>query len=339
MCLAPMVRVGTLPMRALARQMGADLVYSEEIVDKKMVQCSRRLNPALGTVDFASEKGLCLRVLPEEPLVFQVGTANAAIALQAAQLVEGDVRAVDVNMGCPKHFSVSGGMGAALLRTPEVAEDILKTLKRNLSVPVSCKIRLLDDMGDTLELARRLERCGVDALAVHARLVADRSSVECLLDCVRDVVGAVGVPVVHNGDVFLYEDIARARARTGAQAVMIARGAQWNASVFRKEGALPLIQVIREYLQLARRYDNHPKNTKFVLLKMIELHKVSRELYDAINRAQDLEAISAAVETLGVAEEALTGPYSVPLQLKPRTQAKRHSSPSPSEESADKKVR
>uniref|UniRef100_A0A1D1YGQ4 tRNA-dihydrouridine(20) synthase [NAD(P)+]-like n=1 Tax=Anthurium amnicola TaxID=1678845 RepID=A0A1D1YGQ4_9ARAE len=112
--LAPMVRVGTLPLRLLAAQYGADITYGEEIIDHKMVKCERRLNKSLGTTDFV-EKGtynVVFRTCPEEKnrVVFQMGTANAARALTAAQLVCRDVAAIDINMGCPKSFSLSGGM-------------------------------------------------------------------------------------------------------------------------------------------------------------------------------------------------------------------------------------
>jgi tRNA-dihydrouridine synthase 2 len=322
--------------------MGADILYTEEIIDKKLVQCQRSENTELGTIDYSYDKGLCLRLLPDEPLVLQIGTANSSIALQAARLAEKDVKAVDVNMGCPKHFSISGGMGAALLKNPDNVEDILKTLKRNLSVPVSCKIRLLEDMRDTVELVKRIERCGVDALAVHARLVEDRSSVAAAIDCVRDVVQAVNIPVIHNADVFSYTDIARARERTGAHAVMIARGAQWNPSVFRRDGPLPLIQVIRQYLELAIKYDNHYKNTKFVLLKMLELQKLSgRELYEGISRAKDHAEMLSLLDVYGVHEASLVGDYVVPVQLKPRERypAKRVLEQEAKDESAEKKVR
>ncbi|KAL8437966.1 hypothetical protein ACSSS7_000536 [Eimeria intestinalis] len=84
-----------------------------------------------------------------------------------------DIAAVDVNMGCPKSFSVKGGMGAALLSTPDVAMDILKTLRRNVSCPVTCKIRLLDTMEETVDFARKCESTGIAAIAVHARVGGD----------------------------------------------------------------------------------------------------------------------------------------------------------------------
>lgn len=74
-------------------------------------------------------------------VVLQLGTANAERALKVAKMVENDVAAIDINMGCPKDFSLKGGMGAALLTNPERAKSILNTLVQNVKIPVTCKIR------------------------------------------------------------------------------------------------------------------------------------------------------------------------------------------------------
>uniref|UniRef100_A0A2P2KME6 tRNA-dihydrouridine20 synthase NADP+-like isoform X3 n=1 Tax=Rhizophora mucronata TaxID=61149 RepID=A0A2P2KME6_RHIMU len=171
--LAPMVRVGTLPFRLLAAQCGADITYGEEIIDHKLVKCERKVNEYIRSIDFV-EKGtenVVFRTCLQErnQVVFQIGTSDAVRALTAAQIVCRDVAAIDINMGCPKSFSISGGMGAALLSKPQLIHDILTTLKRNLDTPVTCKIRLLKSSQDTVELARRIEKTGVSALAIHGR--------------------------------------------------------------------------------------------------------------------------------------------------------------------------
>ncbi|KAJ4923578.1 hypothetical protein JOQ06_004116 [Pogonophryne albipinna] len=119
--LAPMVRVGTLPMRLLALDYGADVVYCEELIDIKMAQCERVVNEVLHTVDFvAPDERVMFRTCEKEKerVVFQMGTADPDRALIVAKLVEKDVAAIDVNMGCPKEYSTKGGMGAALLSDP-----------------------------------------------------------------------------------------------------------------------------------------------------------------------------------------------------------------------------
>ncbi|XP_059300190.1 uncharacterized protein LOC132052596 [Lycium ferocissimum] len=271
--LAPMVRVGTLPFRMLAAQYGADITYGEEIIDHKIIKCERRVNDVLGTTDIV-EKGtdnVVFRTCPEERnrVVFQMGTSDAVRALKAAEIVCKDVAAVDVNMGCPRSFSVSGGMGAALLSKPELIHDILTTLRRNLDVPVTCKIRLLKSPQDTVELARRIERTGVSALAVHGRKVADRPRDPAKWNEIADVAAALSIPVIANGDVFEYEDFQRIRDATGASSVMVARGAIWNASIFSSEGKIPREDVKREYVRKSILWDNDIKSTKHTLKEMI----------------------------------------------------------------------
>ncbi|XP_072956307.1 uncharacterized protein [Typha angustifolia] len=271
--LAPMVRVGTLPFRLLAAEYGADITYGEEIIDHKFLKCERRINGFLGTTDFV-ERGtdsVVFRTCCEERnrVVFQMGTSDAVRALRAAQLVCKDVAAIDINMGCPKSFSLSGGMGAALLSKPDLIHDILTTLRRNLDTAVTCKIRLLNSSQDTVELARRIEKTGVSALAVHGRRVKDRPRDPAKWNEIADVVAALSIPVIANGDVFEYEDFKRIKDITGASSVMAARGALWNASIFCAKGKSPWEDVKREYVRKSILWDNDMKSTKQTLKEMI----------------------------------------------------------------------
>ncbi|KAM3756843.1 hypothetical protein ACB098_02G143500 [Castanea mollissima] len=279
--LAPMVRVGTLPLRLLAADYGADITYGEEIIDHKFVKCERRVNEHIGSTDFI-EKGtdnVVFRTCNEERnrVVFQIGTSDAVRALTAAQLVCKDVAAVDINMGCPRSFSISGGMGAALLTKPELIHDILMTLKRNLDTPVTCKIRLLKSSQDTVELARRIEKTGVSALAVHGRRVADRPRDPAKWSEIADVVAALSIPVIANGDVFEYDDFRCVKDATGASSVMVARGALWNASIFSPKGKVSWEDVKRDYIRKSILWDNDIKSTKHTLKEMI-MHYSSLEL-------------------------------------------------------------
>ncbi|XP_078444480.1 aldolase-type TIM barrel family protein isoform X1 [Wolffia australiana] len=274
--LAPMVRVGTLPFRLLAADYGADITYGEEIIDHKMLKCVRRENDLLGTTDFV-EKGtndVVFRTCPEEKsrVVFQMGTSNAVRALTVAQMLHEDVMAIDINMGCPRSFSLSGGMGAALLTKPELIHDILTTLRRNLDLPVTCKIRLLENTQETVELARRIEKTGVSALAVHGRKVADRPRYPAQWSEIAAVADALSIPVIANGDVFEYEDFGRIKQATGAASVMVARGAMWNASVFSAAGKSSWEQVKREYVRKCILWDNDIKSSKHTLKEMIVHH-------------------------------------------------------------------
>uniref|UniRef100_UPI001CB8CDBA tRNA-dihydrouridine(20) synthase [NAD(P)+]-like n=1 Tax=Erigeron canadensis TaxID=72917 RepID=UPI001CB8CDBA len=294
--LAPMVRVGTLPFRLLAAEYGADITYGEEIIDHKLLKCERRVNDVIGSTDIV-EKGtenVVFRTcdLERNQVVFQMGTSDAVRALTAAQLVCKDVAAIDVNMGCPKAFSISGGMGAALLSKPDLIHDILTMLKRNLSIPVTCKIRLLKSTHDTVELARRIEKTGVSAVAVHGRKVADRPRDPANWSEIAAVVDALSIPIIANGDVFEYDDFQRIRDVTGASSVMVARGALWNASIFHPEGA-PYEVVKSEYVRKSILWDHDIKTTKYTLKEMI-MHYSSLELPEgkAVTKSENLADIA-----------------------------------------------
>ncbi|XP_051546331.1 tRNA-dihydrouridine(20) synthase [NAD(P)+]-like [Myxocyprinus asiaticus] len=274
--LAPMVRVGTLPMRLLALDCGADVVYCEELIDLKMAQCVRVVNDVLETVDFiAPDERVMFRTCSKEKehVVFQMGTADPERALTVAKLVENDVAAVDVNMGCPKEYSTKGGMGSALLSDPEKIESILNTLVNGISKPVTCKIRILPTLEDTVDLVKRIEKTGVAAIAVHGRMKEERPRHPLHCDYIRAVVESVSIPIIANGGslelVKTFEDIENFRISTGASSVMIARAAMWNPSIFRQQGVLSTDKVMEEYIKYAVRYDNNPFNTKYCLCQML----------------------------------------------------------------------
>uniref|UniRef100_A0A8C9XZH6 Dihydrouridine synthase 2 n=1 Tax=Sander lucioperca TaxID=283035 RepID=A0A8C9XZH6_SANLU len=298
--LAPMVRVGTLPMRLLALDYGADVVYCEELIDIKMAQCHRVVNEVLETVDFvAPDERVMFRTCEREKyrVIFQMGTADPDRALTVARLVEKDVAAIDVNMGCPKEYSTKGGMGAALLSDPDKIEAILKKLVTGVSIPVTCKIRILPSLEETLALVRRIEKTGVAAVAVHGRLKDERPRHPLHCDYIQAVARAVSIPVIANGGsldlVKTNADIEEFRRATGASSVMLARAAMWNASVFSDQGPFPLERVMEDYLKYAIRYTNHAFNTKYCLCQMLR-DKVESPLGKQVQAAQTNAELSEA---------------------------------------------
>ena len=155
-----MIRASSLPLRLLASEYGADLVWSEEIIASKIALCTRLQNKATGAIEFAARQGghAVFQTLPlRERVVFQLGCSSAADAVRAAEVVARDVVAVDVNMGCNKHAAVSCGMGAALTEDPAKAADLIKALVRSVPCPITAKIRLQDTPQRTIELVRALE--------------------------------------------------------------------------------------------------------------------------------------------------------------------------------------
>lgn len=328
--LAPMVRINKLPFRLLAAEHGAAIAYSEELVDHAVRNTTRSVNPATRAVEFRSRQDfkhqgqankLIFSTLPNERVSFQLGTASGPAALDAARVVVDDVRAIDVNMGCPVHFSTQGGMGSALLSRPETVHDILRTLVSNLAPkPVTCKIRLLDEPHKTLELARLIWDCGVSALAVHVRRIADRPRHWAQWDqfvALRQHAPA-HIPLVLNGDVFYPEDIPRAFELTNADSLMLARGAMWNPALFRRDPAalVPHHELVARFIELAEEHSNAFPNSKYVCLQMVEGHGKS-QAFQLFSRARDYADLRAAVAAM--ADDALFAgpPRHVPPQEPP----------------------
>jgi tRNA-dihydrouridine synthase 2 len=260
--LAPMVRIGELPTRLLALRHGADLVWGPETIDRAIIGTTRSTNPRTHCIEFSKQSNaqnrVVYRIHPSEQgrLVYQMGSADATLAVQAAKMVAGDVAGVDLNCGCPKHFSIQGGMGAALLKDIPRLEGILKALVEEVGqvydIGISCKIRLLDTDQETYDMVRRLCRTGIVGLTVHCRTTPMRNTERALLDRIRgvaDVCREEGIPCLANGDVEDYTDALRVMKEYNVDGAMIARAAELNPSCFRREGKLPSIDVAREWLE------------------------------------------------------------------------------------------
>ncbi|CAH0557590.1 unnamed protein product [Brassicogethes aeneus] len=282
--LAPMVKVGTLPMRLLALEYGADIVYSEELIDWKLIKSIRRVNDVLGTVDFIdkSDGTVIFRTCDKEKdrVVLQIGTCDSTRALKVAKMVENDVAGIDINMGCPKEFSLKGGMGAALLTNPAQAKNILTTLVNNISIPVTCKIRVFNNVDDTLHLVKNLANTGISAIGVHGRTKVERPQHPNRCETIKVIANALSIPVIANGgsrEIDNYRDIKKFKDQCGASSVMIARAAESNCSIFRKEGLKKLDDVICDYLKICVDYDNSPNSTKYCVQNMLkELQETPR---------------------------------------------------------------
>ncbi|CAH8865627.1 unnamed protein product [Trichobilharzia szidati] len=315
--LAPMVRVSTHPMRLLCLEYGADYVFSEELIDQRIIRSSRIVNHELNTIDFILPDGsITFRTSTEERdrVIVQLGTPEPGTALQAARMLENDVMGIDVNMGCPKGYSMKGGMGAALLTKPETVKEILTTLVKNLSIPVTCKIRILPELEKTIALAKLIESTGVSALTVHGRTVHERPQHRNRNEVIQAIAQAVSIPVLANGGsrdiIRTHEDIEYFRQETGAAGVVIARAAMWNPAIFKSvrccDQPLPkLEEVIKRYLTLSVRYDHHVVGAKHCVLQM--LHEFGgTPIYEDVLAVNELSELCALWKMMDVYDRELS---------------------------------
>uniref|UniRef100_A0A0K2VDE6 DUS-like FMN-binding domain-containing protein n=1 Tax=Lepeophtheirus salmonis TaxID=72036 RepID=A0A0K2VDE6_LEPSM len=175
-----------------------------------------------------------------------------------------DVDGIDVNMGCPKPFSLKGGMGAALLSDPDKIKSILTHLVEAVGkqITVTCKIRILNDLEDTLNIVRLIQSTGVDALAVHGRTKDERPNHSVHTNIIQEVKKIATIPIIANGGssnnrdlvANTHEGILSFWKESTADSVMIARAAEWNVSVFSKNRE-DIYKIIDDYLDTAIHFD------------------------------------------------------------------------------------
>lgn len=312
--LAPMVRIGTLPMRLLCLKYGASLVYTPEIVDRSIIGCQRVFNAEIGCWDYVREEKVIFRTHPSEKsrLIFQIGSANAEYAVRAAQTVEADVAGIDLNCGCPKKFSLQGGMGAALLNDEERLLSILAALVTNCkTVPVSCKIRISNDLSKTISLCKKIFALGVEAVAIHCRTPQQTPSdagswqaLKTIADALRSENSDITKKpfLIANGDLFNCGESLNAFKKLTINSpfdgFMFARAAMMRPHIFAEISCespkKSLLQMASEYLDMAIQYHNPFHNTKFVLLHIFE---ASTPIGNMFVRAKTYAELHAALHT------------------------------------------
>merc|ERR1711973_1059544 len=265
-----MVRIGTLPFRILCLEQGASLVYSEEIIDHKLMDCQKFEQKGFTEWKLTEDDNPVFQTTPreKEKVILQLGTASPERALKAAKLVEDFVAGIDINMGCPKDYSTKGGMGAAMMRTPDLAVEILETLVKNIKIPVTCKIRCLGTIEETVNFAKRMETTGISALAIHGRFKTDRSRFPVKEEYIQAVAEALSIPVLANGgsntitDFKAYQEF---QERTKTRGVLIARAAMWNPSCFNPSGSEHVFTVIPRYCEICLEFSFSYELMKYTL--------------------------------------------------------------------------
>ena len=240
--LAPMAGVTDMPFRLICHQMGCPMATSEMLSAKGFLLSPRdnRAVRELTAVSPEEEGAVALQLFGHEPEVM----AKAAEELTR----DGRFAMLDINMGCPVPKIVGNGEGSALMRSPELAAQIVREVSAASHVPVSVKMRVGFEEGSEtcLELGPAVEKAGAVMITLHARTRSQFYEGHADWAMIKKLKQRVGIPVVGNGDIACAQDAVRMLEETGCDGVAVGRGAQGNPWIFEQIRDVFAGKAIRE---------------------------------------------------------------------------------------------
>ena len=246
--LGPMAGVTDWAFRTICAELGADITVTEMVSSRALVYKDKKTAALLRK----NEGSICgAQIFGNDPEIMAQG-AQLALEISGCDFI-------DINMGCPMPKIAGSGDGCGLMRTPELAGDILAAVVKAVDVPVTVKCRLGWDKGNinVLEFTKRMEDNGAAMVAVHGRTRSMLYSGTADWDMIAKVKQQLSVPVIANGDVVDGASTVRCRKWTGADGIMIGRATFGNPWIFAEAKAalagqeIPQRPVLKDRVDLA----------------------------------------------------------------------------------------
>jgi len=279
---APMVDQSELAFRMLTRRHGTNLCYTPMLHSRLTVEDKTYLRDNFSTC-------------PEDrPLFVQFCANDPDTLLKAAQMVEDQCDAVDINLGCPQGIARKGHYGSFLLGEPELIGRMVENLAKNLKVPVTCKIRILPKEEDTMHLVKTIVNAGCSLLTVHGRTKEQNKQKvgKCDWDMIRKIKQSVNIPVFANGGIYNYEDAIKCLEYTGVDGVMSSESLLENPALFSGK-VKDLDSLAMEYLEICKTYATDPAYIRPHLFKMLYTGLMQyTDLREDLTKAKTLEELS-----------------------------------------------
>lgn len=237
--MAPMEGITDVPFRKLVRKHGCGITCTQMIHAQGLIfgKESRRI---IETSTMTQE---------EKPVGFQLCGNDPKLVGEAAKRAE-DLGAafIDLNMGCPAKNVVSNGGGAALLQKPELAAEVVESIRKNTSIPATVKIRVgwTDDSKNYLEVGKMMQNAGASLISVHARTRSQKYTGKANWNLIAELKQELKIPVIGNGDILSFEDVKEKLEKHKVDGAMIGRGALGNPWIF--SGKIPTVKEVYETL-------------------------------------------------------------------------------------------
>ena len=305
--LSPMAAYSDVPFRAICRQFGAALHYTEFVPTEALLGDP---NPLWRRLD--------LHPAGEHPMVFQVFGNDAQQILRAAQRIESwGADIIDINMGCSVPKVSEKGAGVGMMRQPKLVADTFRLLSKHLRVPVTGKLRLgWDETSQNyLEIAKIMVDNGAALVALHGRTRSQKYRGQADWDAIARLKQLVNVPVLGNGDVRTVADIDRLKAYTNCDGVMIGRAALGNPWLLARQDREQLMfgemtAVLRQHRHEAISYYGTQGGLENIN-RHLKKYFSGLALKPFLRAFQAVETVSAFEDLLAVMETAV--PSNIPI--------------------------
>lgn len=259
---APMAGVSNISYRQIIKEMGAGLIYSEMISTLGIKYNGKK------TIDLINFEET------ERPISIQIFGSDIESFVKAAKYIEENFHPdiIDINMGCPvPKVAIKSQAGSALLKDPDKIYEIVKSVVDNTNTPITVKIRSGWDEKNinAVEVAKKIEKAGASAIAIHARTRSQGYSGKANWDIIKEVKASVNIPVIGNGDITTIYEAEKMLKETKCDAIMIGRatlGNPWfikecveyieNGKIIDKPTDKEKIDMILHHYNLLKKYTN-----------------------------------------------------------------------------------
>ena len=259
---APMAGVSNISYRQIIKEMGAGLIYSEMISTLGIKYNGKK------TIDLINFEET------ERPISIQIFGSDIESFVKAAKYIEENFHPdiIDINMGCPvPKVAIKSQAGSALLKDPDKIYEIVKNVVENTKTPITVKIRSGWDEKNinAVEVAKKIEKAGASAVAIHARTRSQGYSGKANWDIIKEVKASVNIPVIGNGDITTIYEAEKMLKETKCDAIMIGRatlGNPWfikecveyieNGKIINKPTDKEKIDMILHHYNLLKKYTN-----------------------------------------------------------------------------------
>ena len=301
--MAPMAGVTDRAFRQICRDCGAALTVSEMISTRALLFQDKKTRQLLQLAP--NEKPGWIQIFGHEPESMAEGAVKA-LEISGAELL-------DINMGCPAPKIVRGGDGSALMRDPKQASAVIRAVVDAVSVPVTVKFRKGwdEESVNYLDFARMVQDSGASAVTLHGRTRTQMYAGQADWDAIAQVKQTLRIPVIANGDVSSPEDARRILAHTGADGVMIGRGALGNPWLFAQCQAMddgkeiPSSPELVERLRTARVQIELARDYRGERIAMLEARKHLAWYVKGVRGTKKLKAKISGLTSLDQLEELL----------------------------------